>query len=104
MDGKKLLLGIIVAVFAYEICEHVIVPLLFRWKMRSRSPLTGLESLVGKTAQVANWADGTGTVLVEGERWKAESAARISPGDRVRITEARSLTLTVVPLDDKVTL
>uniref|UniRef100_A0A832A1K8 NfeD-like C-terminal domain-containing protein n=1 Tax=Desulfacinum infernum TaxID=35837 RepID=A0A832A1K8_9BACT len=104
MDGRKLLLGIILAVFAYEVCEHVIAPLLFRWKMRGRSPLTGLESFVGKTAQVATWTGGTGTVLVEGERWKAESVAPVCPGDRVRITGARSLTLTVVPLDDKPTL
>lgn len=104
MDGKQVLLGIVFAVLAYEVCEHVIVPVLFRWKMRGRSALTGLESLVGRTARVLEWENGAGTVMVQGERWKAQSAARISPGDRVRITKARSLTLTVVPLDDKSSL
>lgn len=103
MDGEKLLVGIVLAVLAFEVCEHVIFPLLFRWKMRGRPPRTGIEALVGRTARVMDWAGGTGTIMIDGERWKAVGAADFSPGDRVRITGVRSLTLTVVPADKEST-
>ncbi len=95
MDVEKLFAGIVCAVVAFEVCEHVIFPVLFRWKMRDRPPRTGLEALVGRRARVMDWDGRTGTVMVDGERWKASGSSSLAPGDQVRITEARSLTLTV---------
>lgn len=101
MDVKTLVVGIACAVLAFEVCEHVIFPVLFRWKMRDRPARTGLEALVGRRARVLDWAEGAGSVMLDGERWRAVGKTNLSPGDWVRITEARSLTLTVVPTDNK---
>lgn len=98
MDVGKVLVAIGLAILAFEVCEHVIFPLVWSWKMRRRSPLTGLESMRGKHAQVLRWNKTTGFVCFEGEQWKAESSTVLAPGDHVRITGVRSLTLTVVPL------
>lgn len=85
------------AVLAFELCEHVIFLLVWNWRMRRRSPLTGLESMLGKQAQVLRWNNTTGLVCFDGEQWKAESLTVLAPGDLVLITAVRSLTLTVVP-------
>jgi len=38
-----------------------------------------------------------GTVLVQGELWKATSAAPLVPGDRARVLAVHGLTLIVAP-------
>jgi membrane protein implicated in regulation of membrane protease activity len=53
--------------------------------------------LVGRSAKVLDFSDGQGTIEVDGLRWRAlwregESAA---PGDKVRITGANGMILTV---------
>jgi membrane-bound serine protease (ClpP class) len=62
-----------------------------------RQVVTGRELMVGGHGEVVDWRDNAGRVLVQGERWKAESAAALSPGQRVRVTALHGLTLKVEP-------
>jgi membrane-bound serine protease (ClpP class) len=64
-------------------------------KTRKRPALTGAEQIVGAQARVVEWRDGTGTVHLYGERWKARGDAALKDGDTVRVAGRDGLTLTV---------
>lgn len=64
-------------------------------KARKRPALTGAEQIVGAQARVVEWRDGTGTVHLYGERWKARGDAALKDGDTVRVAGRDGLTLTV---------
>jgi membrane-bound ClpP family serine protease len=98
VDWKQILLWVVGGIVVVELCEHLFLPLYWHWKMRSRRSAAGLESYVGKEARVLAWEGTRGTVLVDGEIWKAESAEACRPNDKVRITATRALTLTVSPI------
>ncbi|SHG30283.1 NfeD-like C-terminal, partner-binding [Desulfacinum infernum DSM 9756] len=95
MDLNQVVLWVVGGIVVIEICEHLLFPLLWHWKTRSRRSAAGLESYVGKEARVLSWEGARGTVLVDGEIWKAESPEACRPDDKVRITAAHSLTLSV---------
>ena len=101
MDVGKLFLSLAAAVLVFEIVEHVIFPLVWSLKARRRPFLTGVESLYGKRAHVVCWTETSGVVMVDGERWHAESSRSFSPGDVVRITGSPSLILTVTSVTDE---
>ncbi|MGQ9484228.1 MAG: hypothetical protein ACUVSA_04390 [Desulfosoma sp.] len=79
MKGGNILLVIGLAFLTFEVCEHVIFPLVWSWKMRRQPPLTGLEAMQGKRAQVLYWDNTSGVVQLEGERWKAQSETVLPP-------------------------
>lgn len=74
--------------------------LVARLALRShrRRVVTGAAALLGESARVLEWSGGEGHVLVAGERWKAHSDRELQPGQRVRVTEVRGLSLRVEPL------
>lgn len=58
--------------------------------------VTGVEALIGDTAEVLDILDPFGTVKVQGETWNAESLSGvISKGEKVRIKEMKNLKLYV---------
>jgi len=63
-----------------------------RWR-----PKTGVETLVGQTADVVVECRPRGQVRVHGELWEAECADGAEVGATVRIVGRNELTLTVVP-------
>jgi membrane-bound serine protease (ClpP class) len=67
------------------------------WRAHRRTVVTGDTLLIGRPAQVLHWDKGEGEVQVSGERWRATSAAPLSPGQHVRVVERRNLTLSVEP-------
>ena len=66
-----------------------------------RPVTTGQAALINATAEIAEWAGASGTVLVGGEIWQAVSDGNFGfeKGRRVRIAALRGLTLIVVPHD-----
>lgn len=52
-------------------------------------------AMLGATAHVVDWADGSGHVQSRGERWNAVGADDLSPGDEAEVAEVDGLTLTV---------
>jgi len=71
-------------------------------KAHRTRPMLGLQSMEGMTGEVKSWSDGQGTIMVRGELWTAitESGLDLQPGDSVRVTSARGLTLVVRPVSE----
>ncbi|SMB99071.1 Nodulation efficiency protein NfeD [Thermanaeromonas toyohensis ToBE] len=64
-------------------------------KAQRRKVTTGRESLIGTQGVALTELKPEGTILVEGERWKAESTEPVSPGERVVVTGIEGLKLKV---------
>jgi membrane-bound serine protease (ClpP class) len=67
------------------------------WRAHRRTVVTGDTLLIGRPAQVLHWDNNEGEVQVSGERWRATSAAPLSPGQRVRVVDRHNLILSVEP-------
>ncbi len=68
----------------------------FGIKAQRGKVVTGMEAVVGDTAEVLDLLDPAGTVRFQGEIWNAESlSGRIEKGERVRIKEMKNLKLYV---------
>ena len=60
------------------------------------TPLIGIESMAGQTAETLDSLEPTGKVLIRGEIWNAVSSSGFIPkGEKVRIMEVRELVLFV---------
>jgi membrane-bound serine protease (ClpP class) len=91
----KILIIVIAAYLAFEVFEHLILPLVGKLFRKGKSPLTGPEGMIGKTGRVLDWHDDEGKVRVQSEIWNAVSDAPLSAGDQVRVEEISGLTLKV---------
>jgi membrane-bound serine protease (ClpP class) len=60
-----------------------------------RRPQTGAEGLVGKSGEAETDLDPQGWVVVQGERWRARSEARIGRGDGIEVVSMEGLLLRV---------
>lgn len=79
----------IFAIFAF--CGY------FVFKSFGKKIETGVEHMIGATAQVSSWDKNHGNVMFEGEAWRAESNEQtsLSQGDIVKITGYKDLTLII---------
>jgi len=59
--------------------------------------VTGGNALLGVSAEVLDWLDGSGHVFAAGERWQADGPGTLQPRQRVRIVGVRGLYLDVLP-------
>lgn len=66
-------------------------------RSRHRPVVSGSEQMVGAEATAITGFTGEGDVRVHGERWRAQSAAPVAPGERLRVTGIDGLTLRVEP-------
>ena len=72
----------------------VVVSTLALRAYRSR-PKGGLDGLIGEVGLVKQAIDPEGLVFIHGEYWRATSAEKIEPGERVEVEDARGLILKV---------
>jgi membrane-bound serine protease (ClpP class) len=96
--SMKIVVTIIAIVVAFEIIEHVIVPLIFAIFARKRRSVSGAAGMIGKTAQVKRWGRAGGYVSIRGEEWRAVSNEPLATGDKVTIEAVDGLTLRVSPM------
>jgi membrane-bound serine protease (ClpP class) len=68
-------------------------------RSRRRPVVTGIEHIVGSTAEVLDGFTTQGTVRLGGELWNARSPAPVSAGQRVRVVRVDGLLLWVEPLN-----
>ena len=66
-------------------------------RSQRRAVVTGQEDMIGSVGQVLDWGAGAGHVRVRGEHWQARGPTALAPGQKVRITAIRGLTLDVEP-------
>lgn len=65
------------------------------YKVILRRPTTGKEGLVAATGVVLTSQGTRGKVMVRGEHWDAEFTENLKPGDEVRVSALKGLTLLV---------
>jgi membrane-bound serine protease (ClpP class) len=63
-----------------------------------RPVVTGLQTMVGKNAEVLEGFSGRGRVRCGGEIWNAQSSSAVGAGQIVRITRVDGLTVWVEPV------
>jgi membrane-bound serine protease (ClpP class) len=66
-------------------------------RARRRPVVSGAEELVGATGEVIGVGEGGTWAQVHGERWQVAGPGPLAPGQRVRVTGLRGLTLDVRP-------
>ncbi|MCI5044677.1 MAG: nodulation protein NfeD [Aquisalinus sp.] len=66
-------------------------------RSRSHGPLIGAEAIRKREGKVEEWDNekGEGTVIVDGERWRARSKTPLKPGDRIKVIDMDGLVLDV---------
>ena len=65
-------------------------------KALQRKPVTGIESMIGETAEIFESLNPEGRVRIHGEIWKAISVSgKMDAGEKVRVTNIKDLTLYV---------
>ena len=87
VDTSRLIILLVIAIAAF-------LALAIIWGTRAprREILAGKENLIGKIAIVKTVLKPKGTVLVQGELWKATSEkGQVKPGDEVVITKVDHL-------------
>jgi membrane-bound serine protease (ClpP class) len=68
-------------------------------RAQRRQAVTGREAMVGYTGETIEALNPSGTVMVQGELWNAESVAgEILKGEKVRVREMKNLKLYVEPI------
>ena len=68
-------------------------------KAQRRKGVTGIEGLIGVKGEAFTALEPTGTVMVKGEIWNAESlAGKISKGERIIVKQMKHLKLYVEPI------
>jgi membrane-bound serine protease (ClpP class) len=93
----KILLIIIACYVAFELIEHLVLPLIWLVMGKKKKAVTGPSGLIGETAEVKDWHQFQGKVFVHGELWWAECDVPLKPGDRVVVEGVERLTLKVAP-------
>ncbi len=94
--------GVIYAATAVSALFFLFV-LSFGIRAQRSKVVTGIDAMIGNTAEVIEMLNPAGTVRVNGETWNAESlAGAITRGEKVRIKEMRNLKLYVEPIDHPV--
>lgn len=66
-------------------------------RARLRPATTGIEGLMSETGVALTDLDPAGTVLIHGERWRAEAIGRVAEGTEVRVKAVTGLRLQVEP-------
>lgn len=85
----------IVAAIGFSIFVLFAVGGYYAFKAFGKKIETGIESMIGKSATVTQWAGRKGKIIFEGEDWRASASNTFKNGDTVIITGYKNLTLTV---------
>jgi membrane-bound serine protease (ClpP class) len=89
-------IGVVIAAACFEVVELSIWRRTLGWGKK-----TGVEALVGMSAEVVQDCDPSGRVRVRGELWNADSASPAEVGDTVVVQRVDGLRLEVAPGTEK---
>jgi membrane-bound serine protease (ClpP class) len=96
----KILLILVACYVAFEIVEHLVLPLVWLVMGKKKKAVTGASGLIGEVAEVKEWQGFEGKVFIHGEIWRAECDVTLKPGDKAVVENVKGLTLKVAPLRD----
>lgn len=89
----------VIAAAAGSILVPVVYPALLRATRRLMDMPSdvGLEAMVGRTGEVAEWAGTAGAIRLEGSFWKADGPGGLVPGETVVVRYVDGMRLVVGP-------
>lgn len=89
----------VLAAIAGSVVVPVIYPFLLRATQRlmDMPPDVGMESMVGRTAEVEEWSGTSGSVRLAGSFWNADGPAGLAPGTAVVVRYVDGMRLAVGP-------
>jgi membrane-bound serine protease (ClpP class) len=88
-------------IVAFGVLEFAETFLTWRWSQRGKVRV-GPETLEGATGRAITECRPSGMVRVHAEDWRAECAAGVDAGARIRVVRRDQLTLVVEPLEQPV--
>jgi membrane-bound ClpP family serine protease len=97
---QDFLVTLVLAVIAFEIIEHVLVPFFWLLLKGRKKSYYGICGMKGQTVEIKCWEDKSGIVLFHAERWRAVSEKPMQPGEKAIVEEVSGLTLIIEPLID----
>jgi len=100
METKNIILVLVIAFIAFEVIEHLLMPIVFYCIKRRKISFTGVDSLLGEVVEVRQWKETEGQVVIKSELWKAVCEVPLKKGDKAIIQQVEGLTLRVKPSDD----
>ena len=92
---KSAIIAFVIAFIAFELIEHVVLPLIWYIKDRNKKSRHGVTGMVGKVVEIKRWNGTEGQVLVNGELWRAVCDVQLTVGDQAEIIDITGLTLTL---------
>jgi membrane-bound serine protease (ClpP class) len=87
----------LIAAFATVGALAIAVIIFLATRSMRRPVATGVQGMIGASAEVIGEFPGRGRVRFGGELWSARSAVPLQPGDTARIVRVEGLTLWVEP-------
>jgi membrane-bound ClpP family serine protease len=92
---QDFLIVLVFAFIAFELIEHVLVPIVWLFLKRRRNSEHGIGGMKGKMVEIKSWEDKSGIVLFHAERWQAVSDKQMQPGEKAIVEEVSGLTLKI---------
>jgi membrane-bound ClpP family serine protease len=94
---KSVIIAFVIAFIAFELIEHVVLPLIWFIKDRNKKSNYGVTGMIGKVVEIKRWNKTEGQVLVNGELWSAICEVPLTVGGRAVIIDITGLTLELKP-------
>ena len=94
---KSVIIAVVIAFIAFELIEHVVLPLIWFIKDKNKKSKYGVTALVGKVVEIKQWNKTDGKVMVNGELWNAVCDVQLTVGDKAEIIDVTGLTLKLKP-------
>jgi membrane-bound serine protease (ClpP class) len=85
----------VIAIAAAMIFSLTVVVLGSLWRARRNPARVGAQAMRGLPAEVLDWSGSEGHVFAHGERWQANGAEALAPGETVEVAGIKDLTLVV---------
>jgi membrane-bound serine protease (ClpP class) len=97
LPGYQIALPMILA-FAVFTAGLLVIGLALIMRARKRTLVSGMEHLVGVTAEVETLRGSVPMVRLDGELWQAQCPQLLAPADRVRVESVEGVTLRVTKI------
>jgi membrane-bound ClpP family serine protease len=94
---KSVIIAVVIAFIAFELIEHVVLPLIWIIKDKNKKSKCGATAMVGKVVEIKKWNKTDGKVMVNGELWNAVCDVQLTVGDKAEIIDVTGLTLKLKP-------
>ena len=94
---KNIIIAVVIAFIAFELIEHVVLPIIWFIKGKNKKSKYGVSGMVGKVVEIKRWNKTEGQVMVNGELWSAVCDVQLTVGDKAEIIDITGLTLKLTP-------